>query len=258
MTEHFHALPITPNAELYTLAGKNFLVSYGTSAKSQAYIVEEIGQQIRWDNGAFTRKRKLVKWIADQRARGETISDDLEHEMLNAPVDWSGFYKWVDEKLDRPTSLAFVPDVIDGASQVQDGLLKDWPFGDRGIPVFHIHHNEERLLRLLDDWPKVAMGSAGEFWQVLGDPWRSRMDHLWNVISKRHQRTPYLHMLRGMQLVLKPNPYPFAAVDSSDVGQNSNRPQNTARAMADRWDAAQCPPKWVAPPEQLDLEHWAA
>lgn len=246
MTEHFHALPITPNSELYTCAGRNFLVSYGTSAKSQAAIAESIAQQIRWDNGAFSRYRKLVKWIKAQREAGVHISADEEHELLNAPQDWSGFYKWVDEKLDRPTSFAIIPDVIDGASQLQDALLKEWPFGERGMPVFHIHHNHERLLRLLDEWPRVAIGSAGEFWQVLSEPWCRRMDFLFNEVEHRHgRRTPYTHMLRGMQLVLAPHPYPFAAVDGSDAGQNHNRPQNIAADMIARWDAAQCPARWV-------------
>ena len=51
-----------------------------------------------------------------------------------------------------------------------------------------------------------------------------------------------VHMLRGMALSLQR--WPFASVDSTDVAQNHNRPQNTAKAMADRWDAAQCPARW--------------
>jgi hypothetical protein len=52
--------------------------------------------------------------------------------------------------------------------------------------------------------------------------------------------------------------WPFASVDSTDVARNHNRPQNTARAMADRWDAAQCPPRWVGRPVQVDLYEEAA
>ena len=38
-----------------------------------------------------------------------------------------------------------------------------------------------------------------------------------------------------------------------DIAQNHNRPQNTPRAMADRWDAMQTPGAWARLPEQLEL-----
>jgi hypothetical protein len=252
VTLHYHALPITPNSELYTLAGRNFLVSHGTSAKAQMRIADEIGQQVLADNGAFTRYRKLLKWIAEQRASGVTVTADEEFELLHKPVDWKPFYEWVEPWLNRPTTHAIIPDVIDASSQEQDALLNEWPFGDKGWPVFHIHHHEDRLYRLLDTWPVVCLGSAGEFWEILSEPWTRRMDRLWNGILQRHPRTPKLHMLRGMQLCVS-GPYPFYSVDSSDVGQNHARPQNTARAMADRWDAAQCPPVWKGREPHPDL-----
>jgi hypothetical protein len=42
-------------------------------------------------------------------------------------------------------------------------------------------------------------------------------------------------------------------VDSTDIARNHNRPQNTPRAMADRWDAIQTPPRWEIRPEQMEL-----
>lgn len=258
MTIHRHALPITGSEVFATVAGRNYLVSYETTARSQADAAEAVGQTLWFDPGAFTRYRKLVKALKARREAGEFISADDEYELLHAPHDWRPYYDWLDARLDRPTTLAIIPDVIDAASQIQDSLIAEWPFGKKGVPVFHIHHSHERMLRLLDEWPWVAFGSAGEFWEILSDDWSRRMDFLWNEISKRHRRTPQTHMLRGMQLVLAPHPYPFASVDSSDVGQNHNRPQNTARAMMDRWDAAQCPARWIAPPEQLSLLEIAA
>lgn len=78
---------------------------------------------------------------------------------------------------------------------------------------------------------------------MLSDAWRARMDEAFNAVARRHARMPWLHMLRGMQL--SGMEWPFASADSTDVAQNHNRPHNTARAMADRWDAAQCPPRWL-------------
>jgi len=64
----------------------------------------------------------------------------------------------------------------------------------------------------------------------------------------------WLHMLRGMALA--GSEYPFASVDSTDIARNHNRPQNTVRGMADRWDARQCPGRWRVryPHDQLLLE----
>jgi hypothetical protein len=47
--------------------------------------------------------------------------------------------------------------------------------------------------------------------------------------------------------------WPFASVDSTDIARNHNRPQNTPRAMADRWDAIQTPSRWAHRPEQMEL-----
>jgi hypothetical protein len=105
---------------------------------------------------------------------------------------------------------------------------------------------------LIDEWPRVCIGSTGEHWQILSPAWTRRMDETWDAIAARHRRTPNVHMLRGMQLTCCE--WPFASVDSTDIGRNHNRAQNTARAMADRWDAAQCPPVWRAKAVQTELE----
>ena len=84
------------------------------------------------------------------------------------------------------------------------------------------------------------MGSTDEFWQVLSEPWRRRMDEAWNALAQRHKRLPWVHMLRGMQL--SGREWPFASVDSTDVAQNHHL--KTPRTIADRWNGAQCPARW--------------
>ena len=102
-----------------------------------------------------------------------------------------------------------------------------------------------RLLRLLDQWPRVCIGWAHPptTHPINGCAFVRAMDIVWNEIAKHHARTPNVHMFRGMQLVRCD--WPFASVDSTDIGRNHNRPQNTARQMADRWDAMQCPARWL-------------
>jgi hypothetical protein len=77
------------------------------------------------------------------------------------------------------------------------------------------------------------------------------MDQTWNRVAQVRQFTPNLHMLRGMQL--SGRRWPFASVDSTDVGRNHNRQQNTPRSMVERWDAMQCPGQWIERAEQEDM-----
>jgi hypothetical protein len=220
MTLKYHGLPITPAAELLTLAGKNSCVSHATSARSQCALAHQIGSSVMLDNGAFS------VWKS------------------GAKTDWPAYYAWCDQWLDYPTTWAVIPDVIDAGTQEQDALLREWPHGHKGAPVWHMDEPIHRALRLLDEWPRICFGSTAEYAVIFSPSWTARMDQVWNEIAKAHKRTPTIHMLRGLDVVARA-PYPFASADSSDVGRNHNRPQNTARAMADRWDAAQCPPRWT-------------
>ncbi|MDV2986144.1 UNVERIFIED_CONTAM: hypothetical protein Q9R58_17655 [Methylobacteriaceae bacterium AG10] len=222
---HYHGTPITPIAALYQLAGRHFCVSH--ARPEQVARVHEIGQSVMLDNGAFS------KW-----KRG-------------AGTDWPAFYGWCERWLGFPTTWAVIPDVIDGGSQLQDALVREWPFGHRGAPVWHMDEPLHRLLRLCQEWPRVCIGSTAEFRVVLSDPWRRRMDECWNALAREHRLPPWIHMLRGMQCAGRE--WPFASVDSTDIAQNHSRPQNTPRRMADRWDAMQTPGAWKPRPEQMEL-----
>lgn len=217
MMLHYHGTPITPIAVLLTLAGRHFCVSH--ARPDDVARVHQIGQSVMLDNGAFSKFKR------------------------GYATDWTEYYAWCDRWLDFPTTWAIIPDVIEAGSQEQDGLIREWPHGQRGAPVWHMNEPIDRLVRLTENWQRVCIGSTDEFWTVLSPDWRGRMDEAWNAIAKHHRRLPYVHMLRGMQL--SGLEWPFASADSTDVAQNHNRPQNTARAMADRWDAAQCPPRWI-------------
>ena len=225
MTLHYHGTPITPAEVILTLAGKCFCVSH--ARPDQVQLVHQIGQSVLLDNGAFTK------------------------HTTGRATDWASYYEWADLWLTHPTTWAIIPDEIAAGSQEQDALIREWPHGERGAPVWHTGEPLDRLYRLCEEWPRVCVGSTDDHWQVLGDPWRARMDDAFNGLARRHKRMPWLHMLRGMQLATES--YPFASLDSTDVARNHNRPQNTARAMADRWDAAQCPATWEIRPEPVSL-----
>jgi hypothetical protein len=222
---HYHGTPITPVAALAEMAGRHFCVSH--AAPQDVSRVHMIGQSVMLDNGAFSA------WKSGKA------------------TNWTGFYEWCDPWLDYPTTWAVIPDVIDAGTQEQDALLREWPHGHKGAPVWHMDEPIHRLLRLCDEWPKVCVGSTAEYATVLSEAWCCRMDEAWNELSKRHKRLPWVHMLRGMQLSGKH--WPFASVDSTDIARNHHLPHQSPRKMADRWDGAQCPGKWETRPEQMEL-----
>jgi hypothetical protein len=106
-------------------------------------------------------------------------------------------------------------------------------------------------LGLCDTWPRVCFGSSGQYADIGTEKWEGRMNEAFNALARTFGRMPWLHMLRGMSLA--GGQFPFASLDSTDVARNHNRPQNTAREMADRWDAQQCPAGWQARPIQQEL-----
>lgn len=229
MMIHYHGSPITPITALYELRGRHFCVSH--AAPQDVSRCHQIGQSVMLDNGAFS------KWKSGKA------------------TDWPAYYAWAERWLSFPTTWAVIPDVIDGGSQLQDALLREWPFGQRGAPVWHMDEPIDRLLRLCDDWFRVCIGSTAEYASVMSDGWQRRMDECWNRIAARGPLLPYVHMLRGMQCCGQR--WPFASADSTDIAQNHHRPQNSPRAMADRWDAVQTPGEWqFRPQEQLELTGW--
>lgn len=227
MTIHYHGTPITPNRVLHTLAGGHFCVSF--MRPDQVEWCDRHGQSLMIDNGAFTA------WKS-----GRAL--DQAH--------WQGYYDFCDVWLDRPTTWCVIPDVIDAGTQEQDALLREWPFGQRGAPVWHMDEPVSRLIRLIDDWSRVCIGSTAEYAVVGSQAWDKRMDEAWGEIARTNARTPQIHMLRGMQTVKWR--WPFASVDSTDVARNHNRVGDALKMMR-AWDARNCPAQFVPVPEQMEL-----
>lgn len=228
VTLHYHGTPITPLDALYDLAGRHFCVSH--LRPDDVRRCHDIGQSVMLDNGAFSKWRR------------------------GAETNWPAYYAWADRWLDYPTTWAVPPDVIDAPSQEQDALLNEWPHGKRqAAPVWHMDEPLYRLCRLVDDgWSRVCIGSTAQFRVVLSEHWRARMDETFDQLAATFARIPPIHMLRGMQCAGRR--WPFASLDSTDIAQNHNRPQNSPRFMADRWDSLQCPGTWIVrAAEQLEL-----
>ena len=207
-------------------AGAHFCVSH--AQPQQVKQAHRIGQSVMLDNGAFSAWRSGY-----------------------AP-DWQAYYDWCDPWLDYPTTWAVIPDVIEGDELDNDLLVRAWPHGmTKGAPVWHMHERIHRLLGLLDCFPRVCIGSSAQFATILSHEWERRMDAVWRAINGRHRRTPIVHMLRGLQLVR--HRWPFASVDSADIARNHSAKQNTVERMIRRWDAGQCPPRFICRGEQVSF-----
>lgn len=222
---HYHGTPITPVSALYELAGRCFCVSFQRPQDIER--VHMIGQSVMLDNGAYSA------WKLGRQTR------------------WGEYYAWCDRWLQSASTWAVIPDEIDSGAQLQDALIAEWPFGEKGAPVWHMDEPIDRFLRLIDMWPRVCIGSTDRYTIVMSPVWQQRMDAVWNEVARVRRFMPNVHMLRGMQL--SGERWPFASVDSTDIGRNHNRPQNTPRQMADRWDALQTPLTWAVRPIQEDI-----
>jgi hypothetical protein len=229
VTLHYHGTPITPTPILESLVGRCFCVSY--AAPGQVARCHRLGQSVMLDNGAFTF------WN-----QGVTTDGDY----------WAQYAVWVEPWLDRPTTWAVIPDVIDGDEADNDLLISKWPRSlfKQSAPVWHMHESLDRLAYLTLAWDKVCVGSSAQYAQVGTSQWHHRMEAAFNRVAP-NGKPPWLHMLRGMALT--DGPYPFASVDSTDVARNHYLPRNgDAPKMATRWDGKQTPAQWV-PREQLAL-----
>ncbi len=230
MTKHYHGAPITPRAVIEELKGRSFCNSFWRPDNVEWCHLHGQGNML--DNGAFSA------WMEAMRKGEQPV------------IDWQAFYGWCDKWLAYPTTWAVIPDVIMGSAEENDALITQWPHGQRGAPVWHMHEPIERLKRLCDGWERVCIGSSAEYRIVGSDNWHHRMTEAMNAICQTGRVPTWLHMLRGMNAARWG--YPFASVDSTDIARNHNR-KNNAREMADRWDAIQCSPFWEKQYVQANL-----
>lgn len=231
MTEQtvYHVTPITPDDRLRALSGRHFMVSH--YYPQQAHLMDAVAAGVIWENGAFAVHTEMLR-LQEKAKRGPLSARQRARlEFLERPRDWRPFYAWLeqDDRLFKPGRWAIIPDVIAAGGQAQDALLTEWPFGrDRGAPVYHMGEPIERCLRLLDQYPRICIGSTDDYWRiwlpglhgkVLDPVWAGRMTEIWAEIDKRHAY-PVVH---GLRMVAALHLFPFASGDSSSAGQNSHR-----------------------------------
>jgi hypothetical protein len=195
---HYHGLPITPEtAAAHAIGGGHAFVSFAHSG--QLAIAAHACQSFAVDNGAFSAWKQ------------------------GAPVqDWRPFYAWAAEaKLIPACDFAVIPDVIDGDEAANDALLAEWPLPRWfGAPVWHMHESLARLERLAAAFPRVCIGSSGEFASIGTAAWWGQMARAMRVVCDDDGRP--LCKLHGLRM-LNPDIFtrlPFASADSTNIGRN--------------------------------------
>lgn len=165
---HFHGGPITPDTcALKAWKGRHAFISFANPG--QLALASEVTQSFALDNGAFSF------WDKGQ------------------PVNWYDYYEFVKEWMNHPRfAFAVIPDVIGGTSEENDALIAEWPHGKFvGAPVYHFNEPDERFIRLCHEFPRVCIGSMGEYDAKRPRACRAKLrDLIQHVVDKNGYLSP--------------------------------------------------------------------
>lgn len=203
---HYHGGPITPDTcAIRAWKGRHAFVSYANP--NQLGLASEICQSFGIDNGAFTRWTEMQKGI---------LPKDFNWDKY-----WVGYYDFVAKWKNHPRfDFAIIPDVIGFGEEENDRLLEQWPHGNVGVPVWHMDESEVRLMKLAKKFPRVAIGSCGEY--DVRKP-NKCLDKLYDVIRHIVDKNGYpvckLHGLRMLNPAIF-SQVPLSSADSTNVARN--------------------------------------
>ena len=237
---HYHGAELTPDyVGANFIKGRHIFVSF--AYPRQLSIVAEFAQSFALDNGAFTTWRQGKKY------------------------NYDSYVAWVDEWKNNPAfDWCLIPDKIDGDEETNRNMVEKWPLGGHvGVPVWHLHESFDYLKFLCDSFPRVALGSSGEYATIGTGKWWKRMAEAMNIICVNGKPKCKLHGLR----MLNPEvftKFPFSSADSTNVAQNmghGSRWKNyapvtkemRAAVLADRIESFQSAQFWENKPVQKSL-----
>jgi hypothetical protein len=230
---HFHGGPITPLTVAQAVwKRRHAFVSY--EYPDQIAFAAELCQSFAIDNGAFSVWKR------------------------GAVMDVKGYVQFVDEWKRHPGfDFALIPDVIDGDEAANDRMFSEYMMAGgellTSVPVWHMHESYERLARLCRQFPRVALGSSGEWAEVGTRSWWQRMGGAFDFICDEDGRPPCkLHGLRMLNPTIF-SQLPLASADSTNVAQNHGRERKRyalsaamgALAIVDRIEEHASAPRWT-------------
>jgi hypothetical protein len=188
---------MTPAADMVrAFAGRHGMVSF--EHPDQIENAAEICQSVVLDNGAFSA------WKSGR------------------PHDFGGYLAWCQKWLRHPAvEWCVIPDVIDGDENANNALVADWPLSRaQSVPVYHMHESLHRLAFLVTQFPRIALGSSGDYADPGAPKWWERMAEMMAVICDGDgMPLTKLHGLRMLDPVIFSH-LPLASADSCNVARN--------------------------------------
>lgn len=222
----------------------------------------------RFDGPSFVRNRfVLVPWKRPEdlemclcNARGVMVDNSAFSFWSSGETpDWMEYIKWCAKIARHPRfDFALIPDVIDGTEKDNADLISLWdkkahyPVRIEGCPVWHLHESFKRLEMYRDRFPRVAIGSSGQ-WVTPGvGDWWERMYDVFDVLCDEDgfPRTK-VHGLRMLSSKIVTT-FPFTSCDSTNAAQNGPRTANQINTddlwgketIARRIESFQSPARW--------------
>ena len=222
-----HGLPLNGLVDgkpaIDALAGGSFLCSYWYARPGQNKLGNQVDRAIKLvgedeifflDNGAFTAFKN-----------GISIADDQDY--------LDDFYAWAKDVCNRcPQAVVIIPDVIDGTTDqnnelICEALLDGGLDDDRLVPVWHLHESFDQLIRLVETFNHICIGSSGDYWKVNSPEWKARSEAMFDHLDAWFKTDeadgfvrPKLHMLRGIAVM---DAHRFDSADSVNLAVNHGR-----------------------------------
>lgn len=195
---HYHGMSAGGGSlkDAFALAtGSHVFVSFASALKLPA--LAQICSTFALDNGAYRAWRK-----------GEEFN-------------WGDYLEFVKQWRRHPAcDWHVIPDVIDGSERENDDWIRKWPKDLGGVPVWHLHESLDRLVRLAEDFPRVALGSSGDFSAVGTVAWWSRMEQAMEKVCDSHGRPKVkLHGMRMLDWRIFTR-LPLSSADSTSAYQH--------------------------------------
>jgi len=212
---HYHG-PIHRLAPaLALMKARHAMISFADPSTIE--LAAEVCQSFAIDNGAFSF------W---KRGGGNVNLKEYGHFVEK----WRGHpgFDW-----------CIIPDSIDGDERLNDSLISHWfnvanvPLWE-SVPVWHLHESIERLERLSKLYPRIALGSSGDFSDPGTEKWWERMAEAMEAICIGGIPCTRLHGLRMLNPTIF-SQIPLSSADSNNVSRNIG--------IDSRWDTAAYAPK---------------
>lgn len=195
---HYHGGPITPlSAARAAWTARHAMISF--AHPDQVALAAEVCQSFALDNGAFS------EWRSNGR-----------------PVDVHAYLAWVNQWRQHPGfDWCIIPDIISGDETQNRALCEAWTLpASMSVPVWHLHESLDYLRWMIEAYPRVALGSSGDYSEPGTECWWSRMAEAMAVACDKSGRPQTkLHGLRMLNPTIFSH-LPLSSADSCGVARN--------------------------------------